>query len=126
MYRPAFCMLFYRAPQKLVGADAENFGKRVQLDIGHRAALPFQKGKRGNAQVHTAKLQLRKKLYLLHAARQPKLRYARTDQIPCTKFQFSCPHVPSLRSVQIIGGKVLDIFGNTKYNKFGNTKFEGA
>lgn len=79
-----------------------------------------------NAQVYAAKLQLRKKLYLLHAARQPKLRHARADQIPCTKFQFSCPHAPSLHSVQIIGGKVLAIFGNTKYNKFSNTKFEGT
>ena len=117
-------MLYARAPQKLVGADTENLGKRVQLDIRDRTALSFQKGERGNAQVYAAKLQLRKKLYLLHAARQPKLRHARADQIPCTKFQLSCPHAPYLHSVQIIGGLVLAIFGNTKYNKFSNTKFE--
>ena len=58
-------MLYARAPQKLVGADTENLGKRVQLDIRDRTALSFQKGERGNAQVYAAKLQLRKKLYLL-------------------------------------------------------------
>ena len=78
-------MLYARAPQKLVGADTENLGKRVQLDIRDRTALSFQKGERGNAQVYAAKLQLRKKLYLFHAARQPKLRHARASRSCVTR-----------------------------------------
>ena len=64
-------MLYARAPQKLVGADTENLGKRVQLDIRDRTALSFQKGERGNAQVYAAKLQLRKKLYRSCVTRAP-------------------------------------------------------
>ena len=68
--------------EQLVGSDAEDICQRVQLRIKYRPALALQQRERGNAEINAAKLELRKKLRLLHTARKPQLRHPRTDQVP--------------------------------------------